>query len=256
MSGSSAERSAERKQAARKWNTKHGHPGGEGRKFLQYTSAPGIREELPPPRPPRGPYSPRRDARGGGLLISQLVRTSTEIQTGLVKLSKDSTLVEDKRDIAAQRMAGYPSLFVVDTNVVLHGLKVDPLSDCQQIVEIIEAREIGLCIVPAIVHEIQRVAVSPQFTARNTITPEAMDRLNRLLTETAIDVSVFPPDAGDIEPLACDPADTPFIVAMEKSRAQVLVTRDRHLLYDAAKALGGEFMIMRPREFLERIKGK
>lgn len=253
MSGSSAERSAIRKEAARKWSVKHENSGGTGKKFLQYASAPGINEELPPPRPPRGPYSPRRDARGGGLLISQLVRTSTAAQRQLAQTAKYSIIVEAKRNIAAQRMAEYPSVLVVDTNVILRGFKVDPLPDCQQIVEMIEKGEIGLCVVPAIVHEIQRVAVSSQFTARNTITPEAMDRLNRLLTETAIDVSVFPPNAEDIEPLACDPTDTPLFIAMEKSRAPFLVTRDGHP-YNYPKAISGEYKIVSPQEFLDKIK--
>ena len=245
----------DRKKIAREWNEVHKSPGGEGRKFLQYAFAPGAREELPPPRPPRGHYSPGRDTFGGGIKISQLVRTSIETQRNLAKFASDSIIVEDKRNIASRRMAEYLSLFVVDTNVVLHGLKVGPLPDCQQIVEIIEAQKIGLCVVPAIIHEMQRVAVSPEFMARNTMTPQAMNRLNRLLTETAIDVSVFPPDAEDIEPLACDPTDTPFLIAIEKSRAPVLVTRDGDL-YNAPGALSGEFKIVSPYEFLDRIKRK
>lgn len=128
---------AERKEAARKWNKEHESPGGTGRKFLQHASDPRINEQLPPSRPPRGPGLPHRLSDENWLLG---VRRSKSAQVGIARIVHESTAAWQQRQEISVRIKN-PQLLstaVVDASVILHAFANPGLPTCEDVVNLIK----------------------------------------------------------------------------------------------------------------------
>lgn len=226
MSGSSAERSAVRKEAARKWSKKHENPGGTGRKFLQYASAPGIKEELPPPRPPRGPGAPHRLADDNWLYRP---RRSTQAQQEIARIIHESTDTWQQRQEVSTRLKNSQllSTAVVDASVILHAFAKPGLSTCEDVVNLAKRGKVGLVVTDSIIREMENIPRLPD--TKIPLDDAQLRALDHFLSQFAINVSCLisgePP-----ERVLADPADTKYITAFLVSGAEYLVSRDGHLL--------------------------
>lgn len=258
MSGSSAERSAVRKEAARKWSKKHENPGGTGRKFLQHASAPGIREELPPPRPPRGRRTPRLDSPP----VCQLIKVSSAAQHQLIlSLYASSAAGENFNRVMTQLGSCQGVPLVPDANVWLHGISsVDGYQDCVAIIKMIEGGRLTPCASSGAIAEI--TTVGERMLRQGYLTPQDYTGLTKVL-ELAINIDSLPlaPSMAERPTLPEDPSDAKYVVAAAKAnwfspqKPVPLVTMDRHLLKAPGEILN-RVEIMTPHAFLDWLSTK
>lgn len=243
------EEKAARKAIAQDWNLKHGHPGGEGRKFLQHASAPRIKEVLPPPRPPRGPGLPHRLSDESWLLG---VRRSKNVQAEIAQIVHESAATWQQRQEVSARLKDplLLSTIVGDTNVILHAFANPGLPTCEDIVGLVKNGKVGLVVTDPIIREMKNKAQLPD--TKVYLNDARLRDLDHFLSQFAINVSCLisgePP-----ERVLNDHSDTKYVTALLASGAEYLVSRDGHLL-DFEPPDQDNLPIINPRVFLNIIR--
>lgn len=193
------------------------------------------------------PPSGGRRERGKGSHIGNLVTASTDFGRLLLDESRKSADVP----IQERRFGEHPADLdvsglpvVVDASVLLHSDIARPsLAACTDVVKLIEAGQVNLCVTPAIIEEISGLAKinGPQDLkvelADATIDSQGRQRLEKILNR-AEDFNIrqrFGTLSDHYLDFLEDPDDAIYLLARGKferwlRRPVVLISRDHHLL--------------------------
>jgi putative PIN family toxin of toxin-antitoxin system len=138
---------------------------------------------------------------------------------------------------------------VLDTNVIVSGL-LDPFSPPGEIVRMVSAGALRLCMDPRVISEYRDVLNRKRFRFDPEMTTSLLDYLQHAGTFVS---------ATPLPSALPDPDDEPFVEVALAGRAQCLVTGNlRHFPKRACQGLS----VLSPAEFIEyykrvsRLKGK
>lgn len=235
-----AERTA-RKTKARDFREDHAGRGAKQEFFRTVAERNSGADQIG--HPPSG----GRRKRSKGLHIGNLVSASTDFgKFLLVESRKIADVPIQNRSVgeplAGLDVSGLPA--VVDASVLLHSDIARPsLAACTDVVKLIEAGQVNLCVTSAIINEISGLAKinGPQNLkvelADTTINSRGRQRLERILNlaedfNTRQRFGALPDHYVDCLE---DPNDVMYLIARYKferwlRRPVVLVSRDHHLL--------------------------
>ncbi len=130
---------------------------------------------------------------------------------------------------------------VIDTNVFISGLIKSP--SCRKIIKAFAEAKFNLVISPQTLDELLGVISRPKF--HNLITRETAEKLIETIKTQAILVR----PTRRLEVIKDDPTDNRFLEAAFESKADFIVSEDKHLL----SATSFHPPIVTPTEFLKQL---
>jgi hypothetical protein len=135
---------------------------------------------------------------------------------------------------------------VIDTNVVISGL-ISPFGPPAQIIDLWVADEIIVCLSSKIIEEYIAVLLRPKFTRLGS----AKNRYEVIAGLVELDNTIIVNPDFHLDVISEDPGDNIFLECAVEAKAEIIISRDDHLL-GLAEFQG--IQIIRPVNFLEKIR--